>query len=192
MSTLDKRNRHGPLLRVRSHFTVTMTVVRHPVRLTVCLLMSFFLLPELTRIGVSLTGLDERAAMTASVAFLAALVFLPQFVVEALNCKKVSHDFYPDRLVFTESFLLREKVTIPYKSITAGKRVSSALQRVFSLSDIVLTIQTKVGRLDLPAREHRIYDVRDAGKALARIEKILKAADEVQGQPASGPRTLPD
>ncbi|MBW7910759.1 MAG: hypothetical protein H3C49_05730 [Alphaproteobacteria bacterium] len=56
-SRADKKAAAAPLLRLRSRFHPLMQLYRHPVRLTVSLLLMLFLLPEAAMLGTKFAGL---------------------------------------------------------------------------------------------------------------------------------------
>jgi len=150
-----------------------MVVYHHPVRLTTSLLIPLFLLPELSSFAQKHIGLGSAAASVFVVAMIVFLVFLPQLLVSALDCKGVSYDFYKDHFSFTESFLLREPIRVPYRNVIAVKTRQSRFQKIFHLADIVIETQP-VGRLETRSVFTVIRDVRLATRAARKINLLLE------------------
>lgn len=164
----------APRLRLRSRFHPLMTLYHHPVRLTVSLLLMLFLLPEAASLGAKFAGLPVFISYILACVAVFCIVILPQFCVAWVNCRAVAYMFYDDHLCFTENALLRDKIRVPYRSISAVRLRQTLLQRRLRLADIV--IETKpVGFQDMAGTEHVVADIRGARKALGRIEDILGA-----------------
>lgn len=149
-----------------------MVMYHHPVRLTTSLLIPLLLLPELSALAEKYMGFDAAAAGVFVVAMIIFLVFLPQLFVSALDCKKVSYDFHKDHFSFTESFLLREPIRIPYRNVIAVTARQGKFQKMFHLADIVIETQP-VGRLETRSVFTVIPDVRLAPRAVRKINLLL-------------------
>lgn len=149
-----------------------MQLWRHPVRLTVSLLLILFLLPEAAGWGSRFLGLGAVLSYLLAAAAVLLSVIAPQFAAAYINCRHVCYDFYGDHLSFTENILLRDAIRVPYRTI-AGVRVQrSVLQKRVGLGDIV--IESRPARhLDLRGIDHVIEDIPAAAKQKARIEKII-------------------
>ncbi|MFN7114967.1 MAG: PH domain-containing protein [Alphaproteobacteria bacterium] len=172
-----------PLLRLRSRFDPFVQLWRHPVRLTVSLLLIIFLLPEAAALGSRFLGLGAALSYLLSTAAVLLLVIAPQFVVASINCRHVCYDFHGDHLSFTENVLLRDAIRVPYRSIAAVHARRTALQKRAGLGDIV--IESRPARhLDLRGIDHVIEDIPAAGKQKVKIEKIIAAWREAQGAAA--------
>lgn len=161
-----------PLLRLHAHFEPLMVMYHHPVRLTVSLLIPLFLLPEFASLAEEYMGFGSTAARVFVVTMIIFLVFLPQLFVSALDCQKVSYDFYKDHVSFTESFLLREPIRIPYRNVIAVTVRQGQFQKMFHLADIVIETQP-VGRLETRSLYTVIPDVRLAARGARKINLLL-------------------
>jgi len=150
-----------------------MVMYHHPIRLTTSLLIPLFLLPELTKLAEAGLGLDGHMASFFVVMMIVFIVFLPQLMVSALNCRKIHFDFYDDHMAFTESFLLREAIRIPYRSIVAVHVKQNAFQRFFKLSNIVIET-SPAGRLETRNVLTVLPDLRYAVRAQNRIDRLLR------------------
>ena len=146
----------------------------YPVRLTTSLLIPLFLLPELSGLAEKHMGFGSTAAAVFVVTMIIFLVFLPQLLVSALDCQKVSYDFYKDHFSFTESFLLRDPIRIPYRNVIAVTVRQGRFQKMFHLADIVIETQP-VGRLETRSLFTVIPDVRLAPRAARKINLLLDA-----------------
>jgi membrane protein YdbS with pleckstrin-like domain len=179
-----------PLVSLHSHFEPLMVMYHHPVRLTTSLLIPLFLLPEFSALVQKYMGLGTVAAPVFVVAMIIFLVFLPQLFVSALDCKKVSYDFHKDHFSFTESFLLREPIRVPYKNVIAVTARQGRFQKIFHLADIVIETQP-VGRLETRSLFTVIRDVRLAPRAVRKINLLLDAfRQDNQGVAADGPEGM--
>ncbi|MDP2205872.1 MAG: PH domain-containing protein [Alphaproteobacteria bacterium] len=169
----------APLLRLRSRFDPLMQLWRHPVRLTVSLLLIIFLLPEAAALGSRFLGFGAALSYLLSTAMVLLLVIAPQFFVAYINCRHVCYDFHADHLSFTENVLLRDVIRVPYRTIAGVYARRSALQKRAGLGDIV--IESRPARhLGLRGVDHVIEDIPAAGKQKAKIEKIIAAWREAQ------------
>jgi len=151
-----------------------MVMYHHPVRLTASLLIPLFLLPEFSALVQKHVGLGSAASAVFVVAVIIFLVFLPQLFVSALNCKQVGYDFYKDHFSFIESFLLREPIRVPYRSVIAVTARQGRVQKIFHLADIVIETQP-VGRLESRSVYTVIRDVRHAPRAVRKIDALLES-----------------
>lgn len=164
-----------------------MVMYHHPIRLTTSLLIPLFLLPEFVSLTEKYLGMGSGAASFFVVMMIVFLVFLPQLVVSALNCQKVQYHFHVAHFSFTESFLLREKITIPYRSVLSVTVRQRAFQKLFHLSDILIETQP-VGRLESRSVITVIPDVRRAPRAVRKINMLLaEYRQKNQGDPVSAP-----
>lgn len=161
-----------PLLSLHAHFEPLMVMYHHPVRLTASLLIPLFLLPEFVGLAEKYLGFGSFAAGVFVIAMIIFLVFLPQLFVSALDCQKVSYDFYQDHFSFTESFLLRDPIRIPYRNVIAVTARQGRFQKMFNLADIVVETQP-VGRLETRSVFTVIPDVRLAPRAARKINLLL-------------------
>lgn len=176
-----------PLLSLHSHFEPFMVMYHHPIRLTTSLLIPLFLLPEFAGMAEKYLGMGSAAASFFVVMMIIFLVFLPQLVVSALDCQKVQYHFHAEHLAFTESFLLREEIVIPYRSVISVTVRQRAFQKIFHLSDILIETQP-VGRLESRSVVTVIADVRRAPRAVRKINMLLEEyRQKNQGDPASAP-----
>lgn len=151
-----------------------MVVYHHPVRLTASLLIPLFLLPEFSALVQKHMGFDSTASAVLVVAVIIFVVFLPQLFISALDCKQVSYDFYNDHFSFTESFLLREPIRVPYRNVISVTERQGRFQKLFHLSDIVIETQP-VGRLESRSVYTVIRDVRLAPRAVRKIRLLLES-----------------
>jgi uncharacterized membrane protein YdbT with pleckstrin-like domain len=165
----------APVLRLRlhSHFEPLMVMCHHPIRLTTSLLIPLFLLPEFTSLAETTLGLEGQMASFFVVMMIVFIVFLPQLMVSALNCRKIHFDFYDDHMAFTESFLLREPIRIPYRSVVALHVKQNVFQRMFKLADIVIET-SPAARFDTHNVMTVLPDLRYADRAQQRIDRLLK------------------
>lgn len=171
---MPQNNPAAPLLRLRSRFDPLLQLWRHPVRLTVSLLLIVFLLPEAAALGSKFLGLTAAVSYVLSTAAVLLVVISPQFIVAYINCRHVCYDFHADHLSFTENILLRDAIRVPYRTIAGVSARRSALQKRAGLGDIV--IESRPARhLDLRGIDHVIEDIPAAGKQKAKIEKIIAA-----------------
>lgn len=145
----------------------------HPVRLTVSLLVPFLLLPEITMLTAKATGLSGAAASSLAIGFIVFVIFLPQLVVEALNCHHIAYDFHDDHYSFTESFLVREAVRVPYRSIAAIRHRQNAVQKMFGVGTISVVTETRLGQLPPKETVFEIPDVRHAARSAEDIRKLV-------------------
>lgn len=151
-----------------------MVMYHHPIRLTTSLLIPLFLLPEFASLAEKYMGFSHNAASFFVVMMIIFLVFLPQLVVSALDCQKVQYHFHADYFSFTENFLLREPINIPYRSIISVTVRQRAFQKMFNLSDILIETQP-VGRMESRSVITVIADVRLAPRAARKINILLDA-----------------
>lgn len=164
----EPRKEGKPLLRLRSRFAPLTVLARHPIRLVLIVLLPAAGLPEMQQMTKWLFGFGGFPAALFVVLILAFFILLPPLLMATLDARSVRYDFHHDHLVFTENFLLREKIRIPYKSVrNAGLRRSLA-QKISGVSDIVL--ETAAGAQAVIV----IPDVRLAPQALQRIKKLLE------------------
>lgn len=158
-----------------------MQLWRHPVRLAVSLLLIVFLLPETAALGAKFLGWPAVLSYLVSAFLVFLLVIAPQFLAAYVNCRHVCYDFHADHLSFTENFLLRDPIRVPYRSVAGVRIARSPLQKRVGLGDIV--IETRPARhLDLRGVDHVIEDVAAAEKRKAKIDKIIavwRAAQEI-------------
>jgi membrane protein YdbS with pleckstrin-like domain len=174
-----------PLLRLRSRFDPLVQLWRHPVRLTVSLLLIIFLLPEAAALGSKLLGFSAAVSYLLSTALVLLVVIAPQFVVAYINCRHVCYDFHADHLSFTENIVLRDVIRVPYRTVAGVSTRRSALQKRAGLGDIV--IESRPARhLDLRGVDHVIEDIPAAGKQKVKIEKIIAAWRAAQTSSAGG------
>lgn len=176
-------------LRIRSRFHPVMELWRHPVRLTVSLLLIFFLLPEAAMIGTKAADLPIFISYMLGAVFVFLLVIAPQFFVAYLNCRHVTYDFFDDHLCFTENILLRDKIRIQYRSISGLHVRQASVQRPLHLSDIVIETRPR-GREDMAGATHIIADVLSPQRKIEKIDALLqswrKAQDAHQASSVSG------
>jgi membrane protein YdbS with pleckstrin-like domain len=166
-----------------------MQLWRHPVRLTVSLLLMAFLLPETAALGAKFFGWPAALSYLLSVLCVFLLVIAPQFLAAYINCRHVRYDFHADHLSFTENFLLRDQIRVPYRSVAGVRAVRSAVQKRLGLGDIV--IESRPARhLDLRGVDHVIEDIPATEKHKAKIDKIIAAWRAAQDMsPDSGAAT---
>lgn len=162
-----------------------MVMYHHPVRLTASLLIPLFLLPEFVSLAEKYMGMSSGAAGFFVVMMIVFLVFLPQLVISALNCQKVQYHFHADHFSFTESFLLREPINIPYRSVISVTVRQKRFQKMFHLADILIETQPP-GRLETRSVITVIADVRRAAQAVRHIHTLLENyRQKNQGDPVS-------
>ncbi len=149
-----------------------MVMYHHPIRLTTSFLIPLFLLPEFTSLAETTLGLEGQMASFFVVMMIVFIVFLPQLMVSALNCRKIHFDFYDDHMAFTESFLLREPIRIPYRSVVAVHVKQNVFQRMFKLADIVIET-SPAARLETRNMLTVLPDLRYADRAQQRIDRLL-------------------
>ncbi|HRI77818.1 MAG TPA: PH domain-containing protein [Alphaproteobacteria bacterium] len=173
-SRADKKSAAAPLLRLRSRFHPLMQLYRHPVRLTVSLLLMLFLLPEAAMLGTKFAGLPVFVSYVFSCVAVFCVVLLPQFCVAFVNCRAVAYEFHADHLSFIENAMLRDKIRVPYRSVSAVHVRQNPLQRRLRLADIV--IETKpVGFEGMAGSETVIDDIRAARRVREKIETLVAA-----------------
>jgi len=163
-----------------------MQLRRHPVRLTVSLLLVLFLLPEAAALGAKFFGMPAALSYLVSALAVFLLIIAPQFLAAYVNCRHVRYDFHADHLSFTENFLLRDPIRVPYRSVAGVRASRSVLQKRIGLGDIV--IESRPARhLDLRGVDHVIEDVPATEKHKAKIDKIIAAWRAAQdASPDSG------
>lgn len=151
-----------------------MELWHHPVRLTVSLLLILFLLPEAAMLGQKAADLPPLPSYIAAVFAVFLLVIAPQFFAAYLNCRYVRYDFFDDHLCFTESILLRDKIRIQYKSISAVSLRQSAMQKPLRLADVVIETRPR-GMEDMRGTSYVINDVRAPRRKTEKIDALLAA-----------------
>lgn len=156
-----------PLLRLRSRFAPLTVLARHPIRLVLLVLLPAAGMPEMQQLTKWLLGFGGPLAAILVVVVLAFFILLPPLVMGALDARSVRYDFFHDHFVFTENFLLREKIRIPYKSVRSAGLRRSLAQKISGVSDIVL--ETAAGAQAVIV----IPDIRQAPQALQRVRKLL-------------------
>ncbi len=171
-------------LRIRSRFHPLMELWHHPVRLTVSLLLILFLLPEAAMLGQKAADLPAYASYMLGTLAVFLLVIAPQFCAAYLNCRHVRYDFFDDHLCFTESILLRDKIRIQYKSISAVRWRQASLQKPLRLADIIIETRPR-GMEDMRGAEYMIIDVRAARTKVEKINALLDAWRQSAAAPAS-------
>jgi hypothetical protein len=133
------------------------------------------LLPELRKFVQAHWQLGLEEARLASVLGILAVVFLPELLASALNCRKVVFTFFDDHVEFTENFLVREIIRVSYASISGVTIHTGFLQRLVGVSDIRLVLRGRMlakgggGHL-----QQAIPDVRNAAALAKEIEKIIR------------------
>lgn len=184
MPSRDKPPAAQPVLRLRSRFHPFMELYHHPIRLTVSLLLMVFLLPEAAALGTRLAGLPVFASYALSCCLIFCIVILPQFCAAFINTRAVVYEFYADHVCFIENALLRDKIRVPYRSVSRVHVRQNMLQRRLRLADIV--IETKpVGFEDMAGAAHVITDVRAARKAQEKIMQVIDAYRAAAQKPQS-------
>ncbi len=169
-------------LRIRSRFHPVMELWRHPVRLTVSLLLTFFLLPEAAMIGTKTADLPVLISYVLGAVFVFLLVIAPQFFVASLNCRHVTYDFFDDHLCFTENILLRDKIRIQYKSISGLHIRQASVQKPLHLFDLVIQTRPR-GREDMAGTAYIIPDVLSPQRKIQKIEALLQSWRRAQDAP---------
>lgn len=165
-----------PLLRIRSHFSPLLVVYHHPVRLAVSLAIPVMLLPELRGFIQAHWHLGLQEARLAAVLGILLVVFLPQLLASALNCRSVVFSFYSDHVEFTESFLVRETIKMSYGAVQGAEMQAGFMQRFVGVADILLVLRGRTGHKDRPQQlRQAIPDVRNAQAVLGEVRKILQA-----------------
>lgn len=168
-----------PQLRLRSRFHFVMELWRHPVRLAACLLLILFLMPEYATIArwigfapVAVPGLIVLAVVIAGV--------LPPMIMSAANCRYVVYDFFDDHLCFTESAILRDKIRVQYKSVSAVTLRQTPLQRKLKLADIVIDVRP-AGLQDMRGTSYVIADIRAARRKAEKIQSLISVWRDAHG-----------
>lgn len=169
-------------LRIRSRFHPLMELWHHPVRLTVSLLLILFLLPEAAMLGQKAADLPAFASYALGTLAVFLLVIAPQFCAAYLNCRHVRYDFFDDHLCFTESILLRDKIRIQYKSISAVRWRQASVQKPLLLADIIIETRPR-GMEDMRGAEYVIIDVRAARTKVEKINALLDTWRQSAGLP---------
>jgi hypothetical protein len=162
-----------PLLKMKSYFDPFLVIWNHPIRLTVSLLIPFFLLPELAKGASMFFGLKGPDARMIIVGVIVGLIFLPQILVAALDCHKIVYKFYDDHYSFRESFMISDEVRIHYRNIIAVRKKSSIAQKLFGIGTIQLVTETRVGQLPPKQRTIDIPDIKRPDLAVAHLDKII-------------------
>jgi membrane protein YdbS with pleckstrin-like domain len=180
----SREAREKPVFSLRSRFNPLLVLLRHPIRLAVSLALPFFLMPELLKAAKAVFALEGDEAMKAIVGTVIALVFLPQWFFAWLDCRAVRFEFYKDHLEFTENFMLRDRISQPYRNISAARIRRGPVQVFFGLSDLILTIQADK-RLSVKGKDRHqvLHDIRHGTRVLEEVSKLLKAAEQ---KPATG------
>lgn len=180
--------RERPVFSVRSRFNPLLVLLRHPVRLAVSVGILFFLMPELLKGAHFFFALEGAQAEQAVIGAVVALIFLPQWFIGWLDCRAVRYDFYRDHLEFTENFLLRERISQPYRNISAARIRRGPVQVFFGLSDLVLTIQADQ-RLSVKGKDRHqvVHDIRRGQRVLEEVTKLLTAAAKPKDSAGSHP-----
>lgn len=164
-----------PLLRLRSHFSVLLVVYHHPVRVVVSLLIALMLLPELHKFIQEEWQLGAADAQIAALLGVFGVIFLPQLLGSALDCSSAAYTFYDDHVEFTESFLVRDVIRMPYTSIRGVAMSAGLMQRLVGVADIALVMHGRTGTKRNPQQLRQVIcDVKRAPAAVREIEKILQ------------------
>jgi hypothetical protein len=167
--------RKTPLLRLHSHFSPLLVLYHHPIRVTVSLAIAFMLSPELGKFIQEQWHLGAADAQMAAVLGTLGVVFLPQLLGSALDCSKVAFTFYDDHVEFTESFLVREVIRMPYSSIRGISVSAGLMQRIVGVGNIALIMQGRTNAKRNPQQLSQVIrDVKRAPAAVREIEKILQ------------------
>jgi len=167
-----------PRLRLFAQFDPLVVMYRHPVRLCVSLAVPLLVFPELRRFAGWLTGLHGGMAGAVVALAIILLIFLPQFVVSWLDYRHVAYAFYDDRLVFSESFLMRTPIRVYYRSVVGVRLRVNPAQRLRGLADIVITTQVRQGRIEGQAQHFTVPDLTraQAESVLRTVEPLVAAA----------------
>lgn len=175
----SREAREKPVFSLRSRFNPLLVLLRHPIRLAVSLALPFFLMPELQKLAKAVFAMEGEEVMKAIVGTIIAVVFLPQWLFAWLDCRAVRYEFYKDHLEFTENFMLRDRIRQPYRNISGARIRRGPVQMFFGLSDLVLTIQADQ-RLSVKGKDRHqvLHDIRNGGRALEEVSKLLKAAEQ--------------
>ncbi|TAL28205.1 MAG: PH domain-containing protein [Alphaproteobacteria bacterium] len=164
-----------PLLRLHSHFSPLLVFYHHPIRVAVSLLIAVMLLPELHKFIRDEWHLAAADAQMAAVLGIFGVVFLPQLLVSALDCSRVAYAFYDDHVEFTESFLVRDVIRMPYSSIRGVSMSAGLMQRLVGVANIALVMHGRTNAKRNPQQLSQVIrDVRKAPAAVREIEKILQ------------------
>lgn len=148
---------------------------RHPIRLALCAVLPLILMPELKGFLAHFFGLSGLGALLAVAAGLFAGLLLLPLAGAFLDSLAVRYVFMADHMYFTQSFILRERIRVPYRGISGLSHVSDAAQRSAGLGDIVLeTIRHGDTRRGLPAGVS-LVDVRHPRQAVKRIDALIRA-----------------
>lgn len=169
--------REKPVFSVRSRFNPLLVLLRHPVRLSLSLMVLVFLMPELLKGAKLFFDLHGAEAEQWVIGTVIALIFLPQWFIGWLDCRAVRYDFYRDHLEFTENFMLRDRISQPYRNISSARIRRGPVQVFFGLSDLVLTIESDK-RLSVKGKDRHqvVHDIRKGSRVLEEVSKLLKAA----------------
>ncbi|MEZ0260230.1 MAG: PH domain-containing protein [Alphaproteobacteria bacterium] len=170
--------REKPVFSVRSRFNPLLVLLRHPVRLALSLMVLVFLMPELMKGAKYFFNLQGEEAEQWVIGTVIALIFLPQWFFGWLDCRAVRYDFYKDHLEFTENFMLRDRISQPYRNISSARIRRGPVQVFFGLSDLVLTIASDK-RLSVKGKDRHqvVHDIRKGARVLEEVTKLLKAAE---------------
>lgn len=169
--------REKPVFSVRSRFNPLLVLLRHPVRLAMSLMVLVFLMPELLKAAHYFFDLEGAEAEQWVIGTVIALIFLPIWFFGWLDCRAVRYDFYRDHLEFTENFMLRDRISQPYRNISAARIRRGPVQVFFGLSDLVLTIAADK-RLSVKGKDRHqvVHDIRKGARVLEELTKLLRAA----------------
>lgn len=174
--------REKPVFSVRSRFNPLLVLLRHPVRLAMSLMILVFLSPELLKGAHYFFDLQGAEAWQWVIGTVIAVVFLPQWFFGWLDCRAVRYDFYKDHMEFTENFMLRDRISQPYKNISAARIRRGPVQLFFGLSDLILTIESDK-RLSVKGKDRQqvVHDIRKGPRVLEELTKLLTAAAKDSG-----------
>lgn len=165
-----------PLLVLRPQFSSLCVLARHPLRLAFSLVVVLALLPELLHLLQLMFGLSGQKGLLAAALLIFSVFFLSPLTMAALDCQAIRYVFYKDRLEMIESFFLRDKIRVQYRTITGLRIERSFAQRVRGLGDIILETDNRyfsTGKR--PRQGQALADIRLASKQMEKIRTILRA-----------------
>ena len=174
MEKLEKAAIEKPRLRLRPRYDPFLALWRHPAHLGAGIFTPIFMLPEIEWLLGIFTGIEGRLATFLSLfsCFLVALGW-PLFS-ELMESRIFRCTFYNDHLELTYNWMANEKTSVPYKNISTVKISSHWMQKRAGLGDLEFMTLSHAGRIVLAEQKaFTIPDVRNPGKALEKVEKIL-------------------
>lgn len=179
---MTPENNDKPLFRVRSRFYPLVVAYSYPVRICGVFCVLLLMVRELAGGIAWLSGAEEAGVLSyiMAIAIPFLLTFCGPLFMSYLDYRAIVYHFYEDRVEFIQGFWVRERMSIPYRTLLEIVPEVNWAQKKYKVGNIRLAPESRMGDIKTMQQGHKIPDIYNPVKFAEKVTELVDAYKQRQ------------